>query len=213
MATPRAPDADKRSTLEQLRHGRPFARECWRTAVERTDLPVAIDATAGRGSDTITLGHLVGGEGVVYAMDIQATAVDETRARYMEERERGVAMGELRLYERSHEELDFLALSKRSVACVVYNLGWYPGQAADRSIITTAACTVASLRAAEELVAVHGIIFVTAYRGHSGGQEEEDAVTEWARGLTVGEWNVMNVGYPNRAKAPTMVICERIAES
>lgn len=199
------------ATLEQLRHGRTFARECWRTAIERTGIPIAIDATAGRGSDTITLGKIVGCDGIVYAIDIQEIAVAETRVRYSEEaRKKDSQMGTLRLAQRSHEDFGFLSLSKRAVSCVVYNLGWYPGQGADRSIITKTECTVASLRSAEDLVVEGGIIFVTAYVGHSGGLEEDEAVRFWAEKLDSSEWNVIRLEYPNRGVAPRMLICERL---
>lgn len=204
--------ASSRSTLNQLRHGKTFARECWRTAISRTGIRNVIDATAGRGSDAISLGHLVGEEGVVYAMDVQAAAVEESRARYESEaRQTASKMGKLRIWHRSHENFDFLGLAKQSVSCVVYNLGWYPSRDADRSIVTIGSTTVASLRSAEELVAVDGIIFVTAYVGHRGGKEEEDSVQEWAQGLSVKSWNVACVNYPNRESAPVLLICERIA--
>lgn len=200
------------SILYQLRHGKTFSRECWRTAIERTNIGTVIDATAGRGSDTITLGHLVGAHGIVYAMDVQAAAVEETQTRYAEEAAKaGCKMGELRLSQASHESLDFLGLGERSVSCVVYNLGWYPSREADRSIVTVGSSTVASLRSAEELVAVDGIIFVTAYVGHAGGKQEEEEVRKWVEELSIKRWNVVKVNYPSRASAPVMLVCERIA--
>lgn len=145
-------------------------------------------------------------------MDIQAAAVEETRMRYESEAAKADSnMGELRLSQASHESFDFLEQAERSVSCVVYNLGWYPSRQADRSISTIGSSTVASLRSAEELVAVDGIVFVTAYVGHEGGMEEEEAVMQWAVNLSTNSWNVMNVSYPNRESAPVILICERIA--
>lgn len=201
--------------LQLMRHGRAFVRESWRCAIERTAIYTVIDATAGRGSDTITLGQLVGSQGVVYALDIQSAAVDETKQRYNSEIDRARStnsgMGKLELHCASHANFSFLGLLRQSVSCIVYNLGWYPGRDADRSIITRTKTTLSSLQSAQDLVVVHGIICVTAYLGHPGGAEEAEAVLAWARKLPKREWNVVHIAYPNRETAPTMLICERLA--
>lgn len=209
---------DENSILHKMRHSRTLIRECWHCAIYRTDTHTVIDATAGRGSDTITLGKLVGQKGTVHAMDIQPDAVKETRTRYDEVARTAIesngaeeAMGILHLHCASHENLALLGLAPKSVACIVYNLGWYPGHGADRTIVTVARSTVASLKSAEELVAVDGVITVTVYVGHDGGKEEEEAVLAWARRLNKKEWNVINVSYPNRGTAPRMIICERLS--
>lgn len=208
---------DDKSILYQLRHSRTLIRESWRCAIDRTNSRTVIDATAGRGSDTIVLGQLVGSEGAVYAMDIQPAAVEETQDRFEKEKQNVIqlgngedGMGELYLRCASHESFAGLELPARSVACIVYNLGWYPGTGADRSIVTVPECTVASLESAVELLAVDGIITIAAYVGHEGGDAEADAVVSWAGALNKKEWNVINVTYPNRGTAPSMIICERL---
>ncbi|MFM7397885.1 MAG: rRNA methyltransferase, partial [Verrucomicrobiota bacterium] len=45
-----------------------------------SDGDVAIDGTAGRGRDTLLLAGLVGASGRVHAFDVQAEAIDATRA-------------------------------------------------------------------------------------------------------------------------------------
>lgn len=52
-----------------------------------------IDATAGRGHDTVFLTELVGEEGRVIAFDIQQDAVDSTRALLQEKRISGQSRG------------------------------------------------------------------------------------------------------------------------
>lgn len=198
----------KETTIQQMRHSGLFLRDIWQDAINRTKLQVAIDATAGRGSDTISLGQFVNNGGVVHAFDIQEAALDETRSRYNEASQHE-AMGKLHLHKKSHEDFSFLDLEDESVACVVYNLGWYPGRGADRSIITRVSSTIASLKSAEALVAVGGVISIMAYVGHKWGKEEEEACIEWTQSLCAREWNVFVIKYPNRKAAPSLIVCEK----
>ncbi|PXF45131.1 putative rRNA methylase YtqB [Gracilariopsis chorda] len=203
-----ASEEHNETILQQMRHSSLFLRDIWQDAINRTKLSTAIDATAGRGSDTISLGQFVGNEGVVHAFDIQEAALDETKSRY-EEASQHEAMGTLHLYKKSHEDFSVLGLEDGSVACVVYNLGWYPGRGADRSIITKVSSTIASLKSAEALVAVGGVISVMAYVGHKWGKEEEEACIEWTQSLCRQEWNVFVIKYPNRKAAPSLIVCEK----
>lgn len=204
------------ASLNLLTHSTHVLRAAWRTAVARVaaPAPVALDATAGRGSDTLGLCGLLGPGGVVHSVDLQQAAIDETRERYnrlVREGEGGHA-ARLCVYRGCHSDLRRVtrdAVEPRSAAVVAYNLGWYPGAGADRSVITRAESTVRSLRSAQDLLAPGGVISVMAYVGHPGGQEEEDAVYAWATGLCSKEWTVVYVKYPNRNLAPTLFLCER----
>lgn len=204
-----APAEPLLSVAETLRHSRPLARATWTAALRRAGCVVAVDATAGRGSDTLQLARLVGNRGVVHAIDVQAGAVAETRKRFEDEKTNG-GLGELRAVVGSHEDLGCLGLDPRSVAVVTYNLGFYPGRQADRNVVTQLETTVSSLRSAEKLVSVGGVISVTAYSGHEGGAEEEDAVLRWAEMLCTKTWSTCHIRYPNRASAPSLVLCERL---
>ena len=79
---------------------------------------VCIDATAGRGNDTLLLCSLVGESGHVAAFDIQQEAVDSTR-QLLEEN--GVAhRAEVLL--KSHSEMDQL-FEENTVSCITFNFG------------------------------------------------------------------------------------------
>lgn len=192
-----------------IRHSGIFLRSQWHSAIDRSKSLIAIDGTAGRGSDTIALGEYLGSGGEIHAFDIQSAAIAETADRYKRIAEIK-PMADLHLHEQSHADFSSLQLPENSVAVVAYNLGWYPGQDTDRSVITKKDATISSLSSAENLVAIGGLISVMAYVGHPGGKEEESAVVEWARGLCRRTWSVVLVSYPNRGGAPSLLLCERI---
>lgn len=202
------------SPSTNLRNSAQFLRHHWRNAIARTaqtfSNPIAIDATAGRGSDAITLGRYLGPAGTVHAVDIQAAAIEETDTRYSQAADTE-PMATLRIHNMCHQDLSVLDVPEASVSVIAYNLGWCPSSNADRSVVTLVHTTISSLKSAEKLIAVGGLISVMAYVGHAGGQEEEDAVIEWCGGLCKKEWSVVLVTYPNRENAPSLLLCERIS--
>lgn len=206
------------TSINLLTHSTYVLRSAWQTAVSRSpsDRLLAIDATAGRGSDTLSLCRLLGSQGVVHSIDIQQDAIDETQSRYEEmmrdSESKDESIAKLFLHQGCHSDLHARTggvLNNESVAVITYNLGWYPGTNADRSIITQAESTVRSLKSAEQLLAPGGIISVMVYVGHDGGEREEEAVYDWASNLCSKKWTVVYLTYPNRNLAPTLLLCER----
>lgn len=116
---------------------------------------------------------------------------------------------EIQYVQRSHESFDGLGLAPGSVGLFSYNLGFLPGQNADRTVTTTAPTTVASLDAATNLVRVGGLITVVCYCGHEGGAEEETAVTAWAAGLPKERWSALAMTWLNRDNSPSLLLLER----
>ena len=102
----------------------------------------AIDATAGNGYDSLFLARLVGPRGKVYAIDIQADALEKTSRLLLDEgvRERVV------LVQASHEQLGEIV--NEQVDGVIFNLGYLPG--GDHKLVTTGETTVRALNAALE---------------------------------------------------------------
>lgn len=195
-----------------LRHSGEVVRAAWRAAFQETGSNVAIDATAGRGSDTLSLSALAGAHGMVHTIDVQAAALEETAARHAAARKSScpIVMSELRTHHASHADLTSVTGLTENVATVAYNLGWYPAQEADRSIITHADSTVQSLRSAVQLLAVSGVVSVMAYVGHPGGREEADAVRDWTTTLDRRAWTVVHLTYPNRHQAPELFLLQRL---
>ena len=103
----------------ELKSARYLAREVILQAVLPGD--TAVDATMGNGHDTLTLCEAVGPAGHVFAFDVQAQAVEETKKRL---REQGMD-GRAELIHAGHEHM--AEYVKGPVKAVVFNLGWLPG--------------------------------------------------------------------------------------
>ncbi len=132
------------------------------------------DLTAGNGHDTLFLAEWVGPTGYVWAFDIQSQAIEKTRTRLVEQGYRHVE-----LFQADHSLLDrYVPVDRKGkISAVVMNLGFLPNS--DRVIITRAETTQIALEKACEYLAPHGVLSVTAYRGHAGALEEHQVVQNW----------------------------------
>lgn len=135
----------------------------------------ALDATCGNGKDTMLLAELVGQDGHVWACDIQQAAVDRTLLRLTE----AGFMQRATVLNISHDRvIDYISTPLNAV---VFNLGWLPGS--DKSVMTESETTVKALDSCLALLAIHGILAITCYPGHSGGDLETEHVLGWAAAL------------------------------
>lgn len=172
-----AMDALQRPTaLAQLLLGR---------SIQPGDL--VIDATAGNGHDTLFLARAVGDAGRVLAFDVQAEALDATRRRL----EDAALGGRVELVRESHAKLADHAESG-SVAAVMFNLGYLPGQ--DHALTTIAEETLTALDASRRVLRRGGLISVVCYPGHAAGETEADAVMEWFLQRAAEGWKVTRHG-------------------
>lgn len=194
-----------------LKHSTHVVRAGWQDAFQSTGSLIAIDATAGRGSDTLSLCQMLGSDGQVHAVDIQSLATQETKRRYAELKALNQPVADLTTYTASHVDLAALTgAPENSVAVVTYNLGWLPMREANKRIITREESTIASLDSASKLVCDKGgTISIMAYVGHNGGTAEKDAVVAWTRRLCIHQWSVLHLSYPNRNGAPHLLLCVR----
>lgn len=135
----------------------------------------AIDATIGNGHDTLFLAQCVGANGKVIGFDVQEEALLSTQKKLLE----NGAHAQVTLHLASHEKMKHFIHEK--VKAVMFNLGYLPGS--DHALITETSCTIAALDAACSLLASGGIITVVCYPGHAGGDEETQAVKDWASRL------------------------------
>jgi predicted methyltransferase len=159
---------------------------------------VCIDATAGNGNDTEILATSVGQAGRVYAFDIQNEAIEATRfrlgAKGLLDRVVLINDGHERIREHVSEEADF----------IIYNLGYLPG--GDKSLSTTKETTLESLKQALTLLAPAGLMAITCYRSHEGGEEEYKAVMEFVSQLDQIKYNAFRFELLNQKNAPPVVI-------
>lgn len=151
-----------------------------------------IDATCGNGHDTEFLCRLAGPSGKVLALDIQPQAVKATNARLAAAGLDGIG----RAIEADHARLAELA-APGSADCVLFNFGWLPG--ADHTVHSTAAGSVAALKAALGLLKPRGILAAVLYSGQVIGDSEKQAALAFFRTLPLTQYTVLVCDFANWA--------------
>ena len=101
----------------------------------------AVDATLGNGHDALWLCGLVGETGHVYGFDVQAEAVERSRARLAEAGVENRADLILDGHQNMRSYVD-----AQSADVVMFNLGWLPGAA--HGVTTQTATTLQAVNAA-----------------------------------------------------------------
>ena len=140
-----------------------------------------VDATMGKGHDTLFLSNMVGPNGNVYSFDIQTSAINKTRTLLKNNN-----INNTRLINCCHSRLaSALKTSNdnpaKQISAAMFNLGYLPG--GDKSIVTHPDTTLTALNAILPLMANKACITIVAYRGHSGGEAESDAIAEYCASL------------------------------
>ncbi len=133
-----------------------------------------MDGTCGNGGDTAFLASR-GAE--VLGIDLQETALRATAEKL---RETGTAA---RLVRADHADLD-VVLTQHGfdwLDAAIFNLGYLPG--GDRSIRTRPESTIAALGAVLDRAVPGFRLAAVAYRGHTGGRAEAEAVHGFLSGL------------------------------
>lgn len=153
----------------------------------------AIDATAGRGYDTVFLARTVGATGRVLAFDIQPAAVESTRALLVSE---GL---DAEVVLASHADMAQYA-SPESADCILFNLGYLPG--GDHTVYTRAESTIAAVEAGLDILKHGGLMCVTVYSGGANGYAERDALLPFLASLDDGKYQVISLSFHNWKKDP-----------
>ena len=145
-----------------------------------------IDATVGNGYDTLFLAEAVGDTGKVLAFDIQEQAIENTLSILKQKN----LQHRVSLLLQSHASVeDHISTAMRNrIKAVMFNLGYLPGS--DKSVTTRGQSTLIALNAVLPHMASGGSISVVAYRGHSGGEEETQAVLNWSSHLDTAFFTV-----------------------
>jgi SAM-dependent methyltransferase len=158
-----------------------------------------VDATCGNGKDTLLLADLVEKNGHVYAFDIQHEALTRTAERLTAQS----LQQRVTLLHTGHERL--FELVKGPVQAIVFNLGWLPG--APHEIKTSTPTTLTALDGSLRLLAPTGILLITCYPGHCGGDNETAAVLEWCSQLPSRSYFVWRMGQLNVAADAPFCLC------
>ena len=158
----------------------------------------AVDATCGRGHDTLHIAKLVGSSGRVLALDLQAEAITSTLERLRTE---GLA-DRVTLVQSSHADLQE-HLTDQAIHAAVFNLGYLPG--GDKAIITQPHSTLAAIQTVLDHLAPNGLLIITVYPGHQGGMEEAKQVDAFVRTLPQSQYEVTHYGFLNQRNHPPSV--------
>ncbi len=155
-----------------------------------------IDATAGRGRDTLFLSELVGDGGHVYAFDIQQEAINSTKSLMKENRKENYT-----LILDSHENMKEYVTSAKAV---VFNLGFLPG--GDHSIFSHGDTSTKAIGEALDIIDDEGFVSVCIYHGGDTGFEERDTVLSYLGGLDQKKYTVMLQSFHNRQGYPPLFV-------
>ncbi len=150
-----------------------------------------IDATAGRGRDTLFLCRLVGEHGRVIAMDIQEDAVAQTAALLTAEG----CMDRARVVQDCHSRMGQYA-APGSVAGIMFNFGWLPG--GDHTTFSHGDTSIAAIEAGLTLLKPGGVMTLCIYYGRENGTAERDAILGWLPTVDSRGYTVIRCDFANR---------------
>lgn len=153
-----------------------------------------IDATAGRGRDTLLLSTLVGKNGRVFAFDIQEEALRSTKALLSEHGRENVTL----ILDSHHKLCDHV----KEAAAVVFNFGFLPG--GDHTVFFRPDTSIKAIEAALSILRDDGFVSLCIYYGGDTGFEERDAILSWLQKLDQKKYTVMLQSFYNRRNCPPL---------
>ncbi|WP_413378941.1 class I SAM-dependent methyltransferase [Alkalihalobacillus sp. 1P02AB] len=178
----------------------PFARTLLTQALNEGD--IAIDCTAGKGNDTITLAKLVGATGHVYSFDIQEEAIHQTATKVKSEQfnER------VTLFQQGHETFENMIPTAHlnEIKAAIFNLGYLPG--GDKTIVTKPDSTLKAIQQLLKHMPKEGLIVLVIYHGHEEGKVERDSIINFVTNLDQKEAHVLNYRFINQKNDPPFII-------
>lgn len=168
---------------------------------------IVVDCTLGNGHDALFLAGRIGGKGHLFGFDIQAEAIAASRRKLLDG---GIDEARFTLVQGSHGRI--AEHVPGGIGAAVYNLGYLPG--GDRAVTTLPETTVPSMLEALGLLRPEGIVALTLYTGHEGGDAEVQGVLRCVEDLDYREYHVLNLSYANLPKdPPSMLLIQRLAPS
>lgn len=181
-----------------------LAHSFWENLLQPQDC--VIDATCGRGKDSLTLCRFLDkkGGGTLYCLDVQPDAIESSKKRLAEEA--SCRLSKVHFFLQSHIAFPEEVLLN-PIRLIVYNLGYLPGS--DKSITTDFATTLQSLANAQNLLTPGGVISITCYPGHPAGAIEKTALMQWASLLDPCQWSVTYTDWLNRHQSPGLLLIQK----
>ena len=157
----------------------------------------AVDATCGNGHDTLALAKM--GAGKIYAFDVQETAINNTESLLAKE---NIPLDDVHLILDSHANM--CNYIKEKVQVIVFNLGYLPS--ADKNVITTTTSTITAVKEAMKILNKDGLICISMYSGHPGGEDEKQALLDFAESLDSRTWHTAYINMRNQRNNPPEIL-------
>lgn len=157
-----------------------------------------VDATMGNGKDTYFLSQCVKEKGHVYAFDIQASALKQTKTYLLEKK----AYNNVSLHLKSHSQLNEIV--DTPIKGAIFNLGYLP--TGDKTIITQKESTLKALDQVLSLLLCGGRIVFAIYTGHKGGIEEKEALLAYCKTLPQETYTVLRYQFMNQKNNPPFLL-------
>lgn len=158
---------------------------------------LCIDATAGRGRDTLFLCELVGESGKVFAFDIQEEAIESTKELLDTNNKQAT------LFMECHSKMD-LYFEKNSVDAIMFNFGWLPG--GDHTKFSHGDSSCIAIEKGLELLKVGGVMSLCIYCGKETGFEEKETLLAFLKTLDQKKYSVLLTDYINRSGNPPIAV-------
>ncbi|KMK77783.1 class I SAM-dependent methyltransferase [Alkalihalobacillus pseudalcaliphilus] len=178
----------------------PFARTLLTQTLEPGN--IALDCTAGKGNDTVTLAQLVGEAGHVYSFDIQEEAIvmTEQKLKSLDLQER------VTLYVNGHQNFDACLPEEHlhQIKGAIFNLGYLPG--GDKSIVTKPDSTIEAINKLLHVMPKEGLIVLVIYHGHEQGQIERDHLLDYFKTIDQQQAHVLTYQFMNQKNNPPFII-------
>ena len=158
-----------------------------------------IDATMGKGNETLFLCELAGENGKVLAFDIQQEALDATRELL---RIHGKEQ-QAELILDGHEHMDRYAMEE-STDVICFNFGYLPG--GDHKLATTYQTSIEAIGKGLGILKHGGMMSLCIYSGGDTGFEERDAILDYLKQLDPTQYMVLLSCYYNRPNNPPIPV-------
>ena len=162
-----------------------------------TEGDCCVDATMGKGGDTLFLCRMAGKTGSVTAFDIQEEALSFTEKRLKEE---GLSAA---LFLEGHEQMG-KHFQPETIQCIMFNLGYLPG--GDHNLATKPETTITAIEEGLRLLKTGGIMSICIYSGGDSGFEERDRVLEFLEHLDEKKYFIAKQEFINKGNHPPMPV-------
>ncbi|GGI40485.1 class I SAM-dependent methyltransferase [Mammaliicoccus stepanovicii] len=173
----------------------PFARKLIQSHIDEHS--IVVDATCGNGNDTLFLANQVR-NGQVYAFDIQAEAILNTKVKTQE-------FNNIHYFQLGHEHAASIINNDHPfIDATIFNLGYLPK--GDKQITTNSHTTIEAIQTLFNITKKDGIIVLVVYPGHPEGQIESNEVNEFVKSIDQQDAHVLHYQFINQKNNPPYII-------